>query len=49
MFGRKGIDGTYYAVCLFLGLIFGIGLVYFALSNGTLTGLFCPAAPVAPF
>lgn len=31
---NKGIDGTYYAVCLLFGLIIGMALMYFAVSKG---------------
>lgn len=48
--GRKGMNGTYYAVCLLIGLIVGIVVVYFALTNGIMTDMFCAAAqpPVEP-
>ena len=47
MFGKKGINGTYYAICLLLGLIIGIGLAWYLSNSGMLTSLFCPA-PAAP-
>jgi len=48
MFGKKGIDGMYIAMGLLFGLIIGIVLVYFALSNGIMTELFCPVAAAVP-
>ena len=47
MFGKKGINGTYYVMFLLVGLIIGIVLAWYLSSNGILTGLFCPAAAPA--
>ena len=50
MTNKKGIDGTYYAVCLLLGLIIGIGLMYFAISKGYISCelLGCATQTIAP-
>jgi hypothetical protein len=45
---KKGIDGSYVAIGLFIGLILGIGLMYYLGTNGLLTNLFCPAPPTVP-
>ncbi|MCX6774903.1 MAG: hypothetical protein NTY99_02315 [DPANN group archaeon] len=48
MFNKKGMDGSYVAIGLFIGLILGIGLMYYLGTNTTmLSGLFCPTI-VAP-
>jgi len=44
MLGKKGMDGAYIGGGLLVGLIIGVILIYFALSNGILTELFCPVA-----
>ncbi len=50
MTNKKGIDGTYYAMCLLFGLIIGMALMYFAISKGfiscELLGCASQAAPV---
>ena len=48
MLSKKGMDGAYIGGGLLVGLIIGIVLIYFALSNGVLTDLFCPVAAVVP-
>ena len=48
MSNKKGIDGMYYAVCLLLGLVIGIVIIWYGLRQGILpTSIFCPSAPVA--
>lgn len=48
MFNKKGMNGSYVAIGLFIGLILGIGLMYYLGARTTmLSGLFCPI-PVAP-
>jgi len=47
MFGKKGMNGTYYAIFLLMGLIIGIGLAWYLSNNGILTSLFCPTPAVA--
>ena len=47
MFNKKGMDGSYIAIGLFIGLILGIGLMYYLGSQTTmLSGLFCPTIVV---
>lgn len=48
MFNKKGMDGSYIAIGLFIGLIIGVGLLYYLGSNGMLGTMLCPAAPVVP-
>lgn len=48
MFGKRGMNGTYYVMFLLVGLIIGIGLAWYLSNNGMLTSLFCPAPPAAP-
>lgn len=48
MFGKRGFNGTYYAICLIMGLIIGLGLAWYLSNNGMLTSLFCPVAAVVP-
>ena len=48
MFGKRGMNGTYYVMFLLVGLIIGIGLAWYLSHSGMLTSLFCPAPPAAP-
>jgi len=34
MFGKRGINGTYYAICLLIGLILGVILALWLAKNG---------------
>lgn len=42
MFGKKGIDGMYYAVCLLIGLIGGIIVAIALMNRGILTAGMIP-------
>ena len=46
MLNKKGMDGSYIAIGLFIGLIIGVGLMYYLGSKGMLESLFCAAAVV---
>lgn len=48
MFNKKGMDGSYVAIGLFIGLIIGVVLSWYLATNGILTSLFCPAPAVVP-
>lgn len=48
MFGKKGIDGAFYAMCLLIGLLLGLAAAWYLSNNGILTSLMCPVAPAVP-
>jgi hypothetical protein len=49
MLNKKGMDGSYIAIGLIIGLVVAVGLFYYLGSNGMLPELFCPVAvPVTP-
>jgi hypothetical protein len=49
MFNKKGMDGSYIAIGLIIGLVVAIGLFYYLGSHSMLPSMFCPVAvPATP-